>query len=341
MVGNSGKPAKPASAKKFEKAKQPRDTIEPLPNFTNQQATSSKLPKLPTESAPNLPIGPSRSTVPLPDRIEKLPALAQKNNSVMDTNADSILKNLTKKDEGENKDGAGSEMVLPKKKIRITVRATVKDSKVQAETQENNLHTRLAKLRDEMVKKKESLLKKSPSEILPNIHKPGWLLQRTNTINTHMPLPQRWSRVPVGMLPVLRETVKKKEAQFIREKEKCKLASNIHLFRELDSRAAAYTNPIMHQFLAASSAYSCATPDNRIRLYVEKLENIQQKDEKLRELDQRVSKIRSTLSQNSHNHHGHQSSPLSIPRKTSEQNTSAQHKFSPSGPRQLPALNVR
>merc|ERR1739848_37525 len=108
--------------------------------------------------------------------------------------------------------------------------------------------------------------------------------------------------------------------------------------RELDSRAAAYTNPIMHQFLAASSAYSCATPDNRIRLYVEKLENIQQKDEKLRELDQRVSKIRSTLSQNSHHHHA---SPLSIPRKTSEQNTSAQHKFSPSGPRQLPALHVR
>ena len=59
--------------------------------------------------------------------------------------------------------------------------------------------------------------------------------------------------------------------------------SNTRLFRELDSRAAAYTTPLMHQFLAASSAYSCATPDNRIKLDVEALEVIQNKDNKLRE----------------------------------------------------------
>ena len=49
----------------------------------------------------------------------------------------------------------------------------------------------------------------------------------------------------------------------------------------------------MHQFLAASSAYSCATPDNRIKLNVETLEMIQRKDTRLR--DEESQKIEAML----------------------------------------------
>lgn len=115
------------------------------------------------------------------------------------------------------------------------------------------------------------------------IHKPGWTLQRTICNNVSMQLNSQWSKVPMGMLPLLRQAVNSKELEYTRNKENFKLKSNTRLFRELDSRAAAYTTPLMHQFLAASSAYSCATPDNRIKLHVEQLEIIQNKDNKLRE----------------------------------------------------------
>lgn len=123
---------------------------------------------------------------------------------------------------------------------------------------------------------------KRPSEILPTMHKPGWHIQRTRTINIHMPLQYKWSRVPVCKLPMLRTAVKVKEKEFIKDKEKQKLLNTKQLFRGLDTRAAAYTPPLMHQFLAASAAYSCATPDNRIRIEVDDLQIIQSKDAKLR-----------------------------------------------------------
>merc|ERR1712032_1754643 len=106
-----------------------------------------------------------------------------------------------------------------------------------------------------------------------------------------MPIHKKWSRVPVGLLPKLREVVKKKVKKFVKRKEDRKLEVNMQHFRELDTRAAAYTRPLMHQFLAVSSAYSCATPDNRIRLEVEELEKIQRKDEKLRDMDDHIAKI--------------------------------------------------
>lgn len=115
------------------------------------------------------------------------------------------------------------------------------------------------------------------------IHKPGWMLQRTLCNNVEMTLGSQWSKVPVRMLPKLRQVVSYKEHEYTDVKEHNKLLANTRLFRELDSRAAAYTTPLMHQFLAASSAYSCATPDNRIKLHVEQLEVIQNKDNKLRE----------------------------------------------------------
>lgn len=129
------------------------------------------------------------------------------------------------------------------------------------------------------------------------------MLQRTRTINVNMVLPHYWSRVQAGLLPKLRTIVSKKTKEFVKNKETSKKANNTELFRTLDSRAAAYTTPLMHQFLAASSAYSCATPDNRIKLDVEKLEQIQEKDNKLREeesnkveklLEQSKNKLRET-----------------------------------------------
>merc|ERR1712151_243052 len=91
------------------------------------------------------------------------------------------------------------------------------------------------------------------------------------------------SRVPMGRLPALRQAVLKKQKQYIKLKNSKTKEGTTKLFRELDSRAAAYTIPLMNQFLAASSAYSCATPDNRIKLDVENLEIIQKKDVDLRE----------------------------------------------------------
>jgi len=143
--------------------------------------------------------------------------------------------------------------------------------------------------KDDGSKRPSTAPEKRQSQILPTMHKPGWQLQRTHTINIDMPLEGRWSRVPVGKLPQLRQAVKRKEKEFIKDKEKQKLLNNKQLFRVLDTRAAAYTPPLMHQFLAASAAYSCATPDNRIRIEVDDLQIIQNKDARLRELDQRMA----------------------------------------------------
>jgi len=106
-----------------------------------------------------------------------------------------------------------------------------------------------------------------------------------------MPLKGKWSRVPVGLLPELRKVVKRKEKEFVKGKEKRKLLNNKQLFRVLDTRAAAYTPPLLHQFLAASAAYSCATPDNRIRIEVDQLQIIQGKDARLRERESRATKM--------------------------------------------------
>jgi len=137
---------------------------------------------------------------------------------------------------------------------------------------------------NENQKEKSILPEKSTSEILPEIHKPGWLIQRTDTMNIDMGyIPPNLSKVPQGLLPKLRKVVAKKNSRFVEKKESYKLKNNKQHFRQLDSRAAAYTLPLMHQFLAASSAYSCATPDNRIKLKVETLEQIQRKDNRLRD----------------------------------------------------------
>ena len=106
-------------------------------------------------------------------------------------------------------------------------------------------------------------------------------------------IPPSYSKVPQGLLPKLRKVVAKKNKRFVKKKEDYKLQNNKQHFRQLDSRAAAYTLPLMHQFLAASSAYSCATPDNRIKLNVETLELIQRKDTRLR--DEESQKIEAML----------------------------------------------
>ena len=123
-----------------------------------------------------------------------------------------------------------------KHKIRITVRNPIKDSKSGPEHNKNvrNMQSIIEQQRA------SRMVEKRPSEILPNIHQPGWLLQRTCVLNTDMPIHKKWSRVPVGLLPKLREVVKEKVKKFVKRKEDSKLEINMQHFRELDTRAAGY-----------------------------------------------------------------------------------------------------
>ena len=255
------------------------DSMDQIP-----KTTSPSLPRksLPTTQEKTQEQKNSNNTIPSTTQssLETNTATTIKPTCVKD-----MLAQIRKEKEAANADGSAPQHHTGK--IRITVRNHIKDSKM-AGTSSNKTDTRMQSIIEQH--RKSQLVEKRPSEILPNIHQPGWLLQRTCVFNTDMPINKKWSRVPVGLLPKLRKVVKKKVKKFVKKKEDSKLQTNMQHFRELDTRAAAYTQPLMNQFLAVSSAYSCATPDNRIRLQVENLEKIQSKDEKLREIDDQMAK---------------------------------------------------
>jgi hypothetical protein len=222
--------------------------------------------------------------------ISEIPAFVPKTPAIQPastTNISDAPKTMKDILAGMMRERKAKEALEPEKKhkIRITVKNPIKDSKSGPENQKVRMMQSIIEQQ-----RASRMIEKSPSEILPNIHQPGWLLQRTCVLNTDMPIHKKWSRVSVGLLPKLREVVKKKVKKFVKRKEDSKLEINMQHFRELDTRAAGYNRQLMHQFLAVSSAYSCATPDNRIRLQVENLEKIQHKDEKLRDKDDQLAK---------------------------------------------------
>ena len=59
-------------------------------------------------------------------------------------------------------------------------------------------------------------VKKNDSQILPMLHRPGWMIQRTTLLNVDMPISPKYSTLTknFGFLPKLRKVVQDKQKEF-------------------------------------------------------------------------------------------------------------------------------